>query len=144
MRRLLAALLVSLVGVVGVPAPAGAAMRESTYENRVVWRINQQRGPNLVRSDCLDRYARQVALNMAFPLRHAELGSMLVDCDAYSAGECLAWLASNPYGTVQAFMHSPEHRKVLMRNRYHRIGVAALRYGEMWLVVVRVSDRSKR
>lgn len=142
MRRLLAALLIALVGV-NVPTPAGAQMREETYENRVVWRINQQRGPNLVRSDCLDRYARQVALNMAFPLRHAELGTMLVDCDAYSAGECLAWLATNPWGTVQAFMHSPAHRQVLMRNRYHRIGVAALRYGEMWLVVVRVSDRSK-
>lgn len=143
MRRLLAALLVSLVGVVGVPAPAGAAMRESTYENRTVWRINQQRGPNLVRSDCLDRYARQVALNMVFPLRHAELGSMLVDCDAYAAGEVLAWLSTYPYGTVQAWMHSPEHRQVILRHRYHRIGVAAIPYGEMWLVVVRVTDRSK-
>jgi uncharacterized protein YkwD len=118
-------------------------MSLNTYEKRIVWRVNQQRGPNLERSACLDRYALQVARQLTWPLKHADLGAMMRDCGAYAAGECIALLGTKPWGTVQAWMHSPGHRAVLMRHRYHRIGVATIRWGPYWLTVLRVTDRSR-
>jgi uncharacterized protein YkwD len=43
------------------------------------------------------------------------------------AGETLAWgwgSQSGPRATVHAWMHSPEHRAILLSPKYHRIGAA--------------------
>jgi uncharacterized protein YkwD len=49
---------------------------------------------------------------------------------AWSAGETLAWgtgTQSSPRSRVQAWMHSPPHRAVLLSRSYREAGVAVLR-----------------
>jgi uncharacterized protein YkwD len=43
------------------------------------------------------------------------------------AGETLAWgwgTQAGPRATVRAWLHSPEHRAILLSSKYHRIGIA--------------------
>jgi uncharacterized protein YkwD len=48
---------------------------------------------------------------------------------AWAAGETLAWGAgslSSAAATVAAWMHSPTHRRVLLRRRYREVGVGVV------------------
>jgi uncharacterized protein YkwD len=119
-------------------------MAVSTYEKRVVVNLNKVRSDRLVRSACLDYFAQRSAIRQVQgkTIHHLSMGPMMDRCRSYDAGECIAFLATNPYQMVQRWMRSPEHRPVLMRGRYHRIGVGAVRFNGMWMVVVRLADRS--
>jgi uncharacterized protein YkwD len=51
---------------------------------------------------------------------------------SWMVGENLSWgtqVLSTPKGTVAAWMHSPEHRKILLRPSYREVGVGVVEAG---------------
>jgi len=144
--------------VAGAVAPAAAAdsasaavssyqgspaMARSTYERRVQFWINRRRHQHglhrLKYASCTDRVAerwgKHLALNDAF--RHQSMMRILLKCDAYYAGETLGRGAITPRRLVYLWMHSPEHREVLLSSHAHRIGIGCYpdRYGR-WVTAV--------
>ena len=146
MRRFLAILTASLVGVVGLPTPAGAHVSEALYEARMVRRINEATGLNLERSACLDRHAQAYADRLAGGFRFDHLsrsiGATMTDCESFMLGEVLASGEARPRLMVEAWFRSPTHKAVLMRRQHHYIGVGVVRMADRWMVVVRLADRS--
>ena len=119
------------------------AMAPSTYERRVQYWINHRRrqhGLHRVRfASCTDRVAerwgRKLALHDEF--FHQKLMRILVKCNAYYAGETLGRGAIAPKRLVYLWMHSPEHRAVLLSPHARRIGIGSYpdRYGR-WVTAV--------
>jgi uncharacterized protein YkwD len=64
-------------------------------------------------------------------LTHRVMSSGFITYGQWWAGETLAW-GSGSYGTpravVRAWMHSPEHRAILLSPRYHLVGIGRV-YG---------------
>ena len=135
-----------------VPAAASAdistyqgtpAMAPSTYERRIRFWINLRRrehGLERVRfAACTDRVAerwgRKLALHDTF--YHQKLMPILIKCDAYYAGETLGRGSIAPRRLVYLWMHSPEHRAVLLSPHARRIGIGSYpdRYGR-WVTAV--------
>lgn len=128
----------SAVGVCVVPAPTASAttavspaMAPDTYESRIEYWINRKRGrhglPAVRLARCADlvaeRWARYLADNDAF--YHQSMTDVLNRCDASWAGETLGRGAVSPRRLVRAWMHSPEHRAILLSRKARRIGVGA-------------------
>ncbi|HET7387776.1 MAG TPA: CAP domain-containing protein [Nocardioidaceae bacterium] len=113
----------------------------STYERRVQHWINVRRGQHglgkLRISHCTDRIAerwgRHLAVNDEF--YHQSMSRILNRCNAYYAGETLGRGAISPKHLVYLWMHSPEHRHILLSHYPTRIGIGAYpdRFGE-WVV----------
>jgi uncharacterized protein YkwD len=60
-------------------------------------------------------------------LTHRILRTGYVSGYSWVAGETLAWgwgTQSGPRATVRAWLHSPEHRAILLSSKYHTIGIA--------------------
>ncbi len=160
-RRLLAALLVTVAaagGVVTVDATTATAttaatqastglvrlspaMAKSSYESRVLYWINlrraQHRLPTLRLASCADQVAEKWGDYLATTDQffHQSMTAILYKCNAYYAGETLGRGAISPKRLVYLWMHSPEHRHILLSPHPRRIGIGAYpdRYGE-WVV----------
>ena len=101
------------------------------YENRVVVLINQRRKDAHLKpvhyfDGCIDgfseRWARHLAETGGFV--HRDQRKILRRCHLTWVGETLArGTALTPAATVKAWMHSPEHRAVIMKSRANRAGV---------------------
>lgn len=107
------------------------ALTTDTYESRVQYWVNRVRrdhGLGALRlAACPDHAAetwgRFLAQNDEF--YHQSMQDLLTRCDATYAGETLARGAVGPHEIVRAWMHSPEHRAVLMSRYPRRIGIGA-------------------
>ncbi|MGZ4455258.1 MAG: CAP domain-containing protein [Oryzihumus sp.] len=146
LTTLLTTLLTSLL-LAGAPAADAAVWRVpaprhtdpqrhlTEFENRVVYRIDRVRaaaGLPQVRwfGSCVDGYAerwdRRLAASGAF--RHRDQHEVLRGCGFTWAGEALVrGTGITPRDVVRAWMHSPEHRAVLMKPRANRAGIGITR-----------------
>lgn len=139
----LAAVLLSVSCILGATTsvtPAAAsisayqgspAMAPTHYQRRVkVW-INRMRLahglPRLHFAACTDRVADRWSKHLALKdeFYHQHLMPILVKCDAYYAGETLGRGSITPRRLVYLWMHSPEHRAVLLSPHARRIGVGS-------------------
>ncbi len=117
------------------------AMATSTYERRVQYWVNVRRShhglPKLRLAACTESVAEQWGKYLASTDQffHQSMTSVLDRCNAYYAGETLGRGAISPKHLVYLWMHSPEHRHVLLSRYPRRIGIGAFpdRYGE-WVV----------
>jgi uncharacterized protein YkwD len=148
--RVASALTAATLAVVGMSGPADASVRPvpkpdpsvnpathpDEYENRIVARVNELRArrglPKLqVFQSCLDRHAERWAKHLAESgrLEHRNQYRVLDACNLHWTGETLASGSGSlsPGGMVQAWMHSPPHRAVLMKPRAKLAGVAIRR-----------------
>ncbi len=138
--------LCTLGGTTAATAPTAAAaplyqgtpaMAPSTYERRVQYWVNERRrhrGLHRLRvASCTarvaDRWSRRLALTDKF--HHQRLMRILVRCNAYYAGETLGRGSITPRRLVYLWMHSPEHRAVLLSPHARTIGIGSYpdRYG---------------
>jgi uncharacterized protein YkwD len=137
---------VSLTPATAAVTPTSAVMVSpaigtSSYENRVQHWINVRRshhGLHTLRvASCTDQVAenwgRYLAVNDEF--FHQSMTTILNKCNAYYAGETLGRGAISPKRLVYLWMHSPEHRQVLLSKYPRRIGIGAYpdAFGE-WVV----------
>ena len=119
-----------------VPAPDGSVdpmTHMNEYENRVAHYVNKHRRKAHLRpvrsfGSCIDgfseRWARHLAATGSF--EHRDQRTILETCDLTWVGETLARGTDlTPFRAVRAWMHSPEHRAVLMKPRANRAGVGA-------------------
>jgi uncharacterized protein YkwD len=105
----------------------------SVYEARLhVWanRVRAAHGirPIAVRP-CHDGYAERwtgyLVRNGEF--RHQDLGAYMSRCKLSKAGEILAMGSVTPNQMVRMWMHSPDHRRILLDRSYGLSGIAARR-----------------
>jgi len=117
-----------------VPAPHASLdplTHLTEYENRVVVLINQRRKdahlkPVRYFDGCIDGFSERWARHLAEAgdFVHRNQRKILRRCDLTWVGEALArGTALTPVATVKAWMHSPEHRAVIMKARANRAGV---------------------
>ena len=130
-----------------VPAPHTALdplLHLTEFENRVVFRINQHRraaGLAPVRwfGSCIDGYAERWAGHLAATgaFQHRDQTKILNGCDLTWVGETLVrGTAITPGDVVNAWLHSPEHRAVIMKPRANRAGVGVRLDGQGRIVGV--------
>lgn len=162
MRTRLPALLVTLTLVLGaqlalattasaklwkVPAPdlsIDPLTALTEYETRIVVAVNKQRRaadlkPVRYFDGCVDRAAERWSAHLAETgeLQHRNLKKLLTRCDLDWAGETLVrGSALLPGAAVEAWMNSPEHRKVLLKPRARNAGVGTKLDAEGRLVSV--------
>jgi uncharacterized protein YkwD len=120
-------------GTAAVTQGAGlrATLDLDLYESRVLHVINQRRsdhGRRPVRrlDSCVDRLSERWAAHLAATgdFAHRDQRVVLNRCDMHWAGEDLArGTAMRPAGAVRAWMHSSEHRAVLLKRRADRAGI---------------------
>ena len=118
-----------------VPASADASVDPlanlDEFENRIMIRINEARtsaGRARVRSfdSCLDGLSERWAVHLAAlgELVHRDQGPILDRCHLTWVGETLVrGTGLTPGKIVKAWLHSPEHRAVIMKPRANRAGV---------------------
>jgi uncharacterized protein YkwD len=137
-RALTTVLLALALGGAAVPATAHATAR-----SRLIHRINYVRALHGVPAVHPARQLRAAALHHSddmmardyfahtsptgSTLSHRITRSGFVDGYAWRAGETLAWgwgTRAGAKATVRAWMHSPEHRAILLSVTYRWIGVS--------------------
>ena len=133
----LVAALVTIVGAANAPAQAQRsqqrAMSAGTYESQVHALINRQRTNRGLRplslNSCTDgfseRWSRYLARTGRF--HHQDLGPIFRQCRARYAGEVIGRGHWGPEQVVNAWMHSPTHRRILLKPAPNRLGVGAVR-----------------
>lgn len=117
------------------------AMATGSYEKQVQYWVNVRRAHHGLRklrvASCIDRVAERWGEHLATTdtFYHQSMTAVLDRCDARYAGETLGRGAISPKRLVYLWMHSPEHRHVLLSKYPRRIGIGAYpdRYGE-WVV----------
>jgi uncharacterized protein YkwD len=119
-----------------VPAASATASTPSA----IVHRVNQVRAqhglPQLRMSSALGRAAgaHSAAMIAGGGLSHGSLQSRLRRyLSAATYGEAIAWMpggAGSAASVVNAWMHSPPHRAILLSAQFHRVGVGE-RQGRM-------------
>ena len=129
-----------ILGGTGTVTPAAAdtsayqgspAMAPTRYQNRVKFWVNRMRRehglPRLRFATCTDRVADRWSKHLALEdeFYHQHLMRILVKCDAYYAGETLGRGSIAPRRLVYLWMHSPEHRAVLLSPHARRIGIGS-------------------
>lgn len=144
-RRLLVALLVTAAAVTGLlsattstatattgaVATASPALGSSRYEQRVQYWVNVRRSHHGLRTlrfaTCADRAAERWGQFLASTdsFFHQSMNAVLNRCDARYAGETLGRGAISPKRLVYLWMHSPEHRHILLSRYPRRIGIGA-------------------
>jgi uncharacterized protein YkwD len=136
----LLAALVTLVGLVLVPAQAAPAPAARAYERTAhawtnVKRDAHHRAP-LARHGCLDRMARAHAARMARrkQIFHQDLGTVQRECGMGWVGENVAYGYPTGRDVVRAWMRSPGHRANILRRQFRREGLGAVRVNGVWYV----------
>ena len=138
----LAALLVTPVLVVAIPADAGSLPRQK-YQRSAFRATNEVRAERdrveLRRGGCLQEIAVRRAQRIAEreELEHQNLQPVLAACRLRLAGENLAaGFATGRKAVEKGWLKSKPHRRNLVERRYRRMGLAARR-GEdgRWYVV---------
>jgi hypothetical protein len=123
---------------------ARAALDIDIYESRVLHLVNQRRtahGRHPVHqvSSCVDRLSEGWAAHLAGTgdFAHRDQHVVLNRCHMHWAGEALArGTAMTPSGAVRAWMHSAEHRAVLLKSRANRAGLGVRLDGQGRVVLV--------
>lgn len=126
-----------------VPSPAASLdplTHLNEFENRIVVLINRHRaraGLHKVRyfDSCIDGFSERWAGHLAASgeLVHRNQHRILDRCHLTWVGETLVrGTAITPGKVVRAWLHSPEHRAVIMKPRANRAGVG-----------VRIDDRGR-
>ena len=131
-----------------IPGPdpsVDALTHPGEYANRVMAKVNQARvkhGLPKVKlyQSCLDHKANTWAAHLADidALVHRNQTKVLKDCHLQWAGECLAsGTGLLPGKTVRLWMHSKEHRPILLKKRADRagVGVAVTLTGKVFVVL---------
>lgn len=121
------------------------------FESRVLIRVNRLRArrdlPRVrVFQSCVDGYAERWSKKLARTedLVHRDLDSVLDGCDINWVGEDLVRGAGlTPGAAVRAWMHSRDHRKVLMKPRAVWAGVGVRVGDDGWTyAVLNFGDRT--
>ena len=123
-------------GIQRIPAPdysVNPATHPDEYENRVMARVNNRRTraglPRLrVYQTCLDSTSERWAEHLADSgrLEHRNQHRVLDACNLHWTGETIAKGSRSslrPGELVTAWMRSPDHRAILMKQRANRAGV---------------------
>lgn len=115
------------------------------YANRVMAKVNRARAkrdlPKVkLFQSCLDRKANRWAVHLASidRLVHRDQQKVLKDCHLQWAGECLvSGTGLLPAKAVRLWMHSKEHRPILLKKRADRagVGVAITLTGKVFVVL---------
>jgi uncharacterized protein YkwD len=137
-RRVIA--LVAVAGVLGAAAgPAQAGTPQWVYLLRAINKVRVAHGLRpMTPSQRLRVAARRHSHDMMWrhyfahtsptgsTLTHRVIASGFVTYGQWWAGETLAWGTGSygkPDSVVNAWMHSPEHRAILLSSRYHLLGI---------------------
>jgi uncharacterized protein YkwD len=123
-------------GVRSLKAPAGATLclinvqRRARHLAPLTARMSLIRAARRHASDMVLRnYFSHVSLSGAtFTVRLQRNGYLRSNC-SWSAGETLAWgigARATPAATVNAWMHSPPHRAVLLGRSFREAGIGAV------------------
>jgi uncharacterized protein YkwD len=143
----LASLVIALVVSMAATPPAADAASTATrsaarvrsvsasYDYQILYWTNVARRQHGLRAlkagPCVDRFAESWTARMAGRgfFGHQRLRPVLRRCHRHTAGENIArssgtWSA---YSVVQAWMHSPGHRRNILNRRYKALGVSAWR-----------------
>jgi uncharacterized protein YkwD len=121
------------------------------FEDRILVRINRARAkrdlPRVkVFHSCVDRYAERwaVRLKRIDALEHRNLTKVLSGCDLRWVGETLVSGTSlTPRSAVRAWLNSPPHRAVLLKERARLAGIGVrLDGGGKVYAVLNFGDRT--
>lgn len=130
--------LAALVGPLTQPASASVS---ATYENSAISQTNSERAhrdrKKLKKSKCLDRFAEKQARAMAggHSMYHQSMKPIMKKCHLSQVGENVAFGYTNGKAVVDAWMHSPDHKKNLLNSRHRLIGLGAYQdAGGHWYV----------
>lgn len=159
---LFATLALLLAGLVGTASPASAKIwavpapdtsldplsHLDEFENRIAFLINRHRKkadlkPVHYFSSCIDRFSERWAAHLAETgeFVHRNQRRILRRCDLTWVGETLVrGTALTPASAVKAWMHSPEHRAVIMKPRANRAGVGVRLGGGQVYAVLNFGD----
>jgi hypothetical protein len=131
-----------------VPAPnysVDPLLHPGEYANRVMVKINKIRANRglakvKVYQGCLDHKSNTWAAHLSVidELVHRNQPRILKDCNLHWTGECLvSGTALRPGAAVTAWMHSAEHRPILMKKRANLggMGVAITPVGKVFVVL---------
>jgi uncharacterized protein YkwD len=159
LATLLAALILPACALVLYPAQAeaktwpipkidsslDALLHPDEYANRVMAKINKVRArhhrPKVkLYQSCLDHKANSWAVHLSVidDLVHRNQVKVLKDCNLQWAGECLVTSTGlQPGKAVSLWMHSDEHRPILLKKRADRagLGVAITPAGKVFVVL---------
>jgi uncharacterized protein YkwD len=125
---------------VGMSAKDGSSLSPARYEARLqVWanRVRHRHDvPRITTRRCDDGFAERwtgyLTRNREF--RHQNLGPYMHRCGLAKAGEILASGPVTPFRMIQMWMHSPDHRRLLLERSYPRAGIAARRcHNGIWI-----------
>ena len=124
----------TFVLVVGLSMTLGtrtAEARDVGYEGTVHHGINDVRRPDAWFGRCVDQQAEKWARHMAATrsFHHSDIRATLRQCNARWVGEIIGWGLWSPHDIIQAWLHSPTHRSVMLNRVYRRMGVASVPYG---------------
>jgi hypothetical protein len=131
-RRTATSLAVVVLGIVlAMSAALPAQARDVGYEGSVHAGINGVRRPDAAFGPCVDRQAERWAHHLAATrvFEHSDIRATLRVCNARWVGEIIAWGRWTSGDVIQAWLHSPAHRRVMLNHVYRRMGVASVRYG---------------
>jgi uncharacterized protein YkwD len=81
---------------------------------------------------CHEGYAERWAGHLArtSEFQHQDLGAYMTGCKLTKAGEILALGSVTPVQMVKMWMHSPEHRAILLDRSFGLSGIAARRHAD--------------
>jgi uncharacterized protein YkwD len=128
---LIAAAPSTATAVTPTASPVYSAFSTSTYETAVQYWVNVVRKNHGLRplslASCTDaageRWSAHLAATDTF--YHQSMTALLYKCNAYYAGETLGRGNITPHTLVTMWMHSTDHRHVLMSRSPRRIGIGA-------------------
>jgi uncharacterized protein YkwD len=144
----LASLVIAMVvSMAATPSAANAASNSNSaarvqvrsisasYDYQILYWTNVARRQHGLRAlkagPCVDRFAENWTARMAGRgfFSHQALRPVLRRCHRHTAGENIARSSGSwsPYKVVQAWMHSPGHRRNILNRRYKALGVSAWR-----------------
>jgi uncharacterized protein YkwD len=115
----------------GTVASVSPSMAQGTYASRVKHWINVRRmhhGLHRLRwQSCTQHVAHRWGKHLASTdtFYHQSMYAIMDKCNAYYAGETLGRGGISPKHLVYLWMHSPEHRAVLLSHYPRRIGIGA-------------------
>jgi len=110
---------------------ASPALDRAYYEKRVQYWINVRRHEHglsaLKLATCTDAVADKWGSYLAATdsFYHQSMGTIMNKCNAYYAGETLGRGSITPKRLIYLWMHSPEHRAVLLSHYPRRVGIGA-------------------
>lgn len=122
-------------------AAASPSFSTDAYEQKVQHWINVRRHQHglhkLRKAKCVDNLAESWGKHLASKneFYHQSMQKVLNRCNAYYAGETLGRGSITPRHLVYLWMHSPEHRAVLMSHYPGRVGIGAYpdKFGQ-WVI----------